>query len=1481
TFIEYNDELLSIEKSNLDYHDAEAREEVVHVNTKLSSKLQMSTRKRRNTRLSKSSCYNSPEQFNPSFESAVENQTPEFASSVRSYYGVLPVQNGSTSKRQVFSDITNATPLQNTNSSSRSNGISYDRGLYEFLHTQAKSTVTQTFEHEVSGSYPSQDSKNARQRRKSIMDRKKNSERFVKSLNISKMSDLTNYWDVGDPTYVCKHCGAQMWYEERIKKDRKATVPEFSMCCANGKIKLPLLKKAPETLLELHDNSSIRSHHFLQNIRLYNMLFSFTSFGGKVNGSVNDGSGPYCFRVGGQVYHAMGNLLPLDFHTPKIYRSNNNEDLLDQSIVLSLKEMLDKHNSIVQSFRYARDRYNEDQLKGVRLRLIRKCGNDGRLYNLPSASEVAVLIVGDIDTAMGDRDIIVETQDGVLKRIDVKHPLYLGLQYPLLFPYGEEGYRDDVHRNSISTGRTNPRSTISNREFFAFRLQIRLGESQVLHQSRKLFQQFLVNAYTMIEHERLNFIRYNQANLRADLYENVVHAFDRGEDTAVKTGRRIIIPSSFTGGPRYMAENCKDAFAICRWAGYPHLFITITCNPKWPEISRFLKARTLNAEDRPDILYRAFKFKLDQLLQDLRNGHILGKINAYVCTIEFQKRGLPHAHILLFLHSSNKPESALDIDKLIYAEIPDKDSDPSLFAAVTSYMMHGPCGPNNYKSPCMKEGKCSKKFPKKFSSRTIIDDDGFPHYKRINNGRFVIRNGVELDNRYVVPYNANLILKYQAHINVEYTCQSSAIKYLFKYIHKGNDRVTAAIKHSDPTLDASQKNDEIQIFYDCRYVSACEAAWRIFGFDIHFRYPPVQRLSFHLPNAKNVVFWDNASISDVKTRAESRKSIFEAWMEKGCTSYYDLRTINGVLFPSFKDACYFLGLLDDDREYIDAIKETSSWGSSSYLRNLFALLLFSNSMTKPEFVWEKSWKFLSDDILYLHRKNIGCSDASLPEDCIMNSTLAEIDKVLQSNGRSLSDYPSMPRIMMESLLDIQNRLVLDELSYDRLFLIEEHKRLLHSLIDEQKDVYEKIISAVSRGTGFFFFLYGFGGTGKTFIWNTLSTSVRSNGKIVLNVASSGIASLLLPGGRTTHSRFRIPIQINEDSMCNISQNSTLSELLSKTSLIIWDEAPMVHRFCFEALDRTLRDVLRFSNPSFCDNPFGGKVVVLGGDFRQILPVIPHGSRHDIVYATINSSHLWPHCNLLTLTKNMRLTSGNSNQNLMEIKEFFEWLLKIGDGDLGDDVDGESIITIPDALLIKESEDPLGEERTYLSSDSVLKQDGNSELEDVEFSHVILNTFSCSGLPDHKLTLKVNVPVMLLRNIDQSKGLCNGIRLLISRLGNHVVEATVLTGSNIGETVLIPRLTVSPSSHTFPINFQRRQFPLVVSFAMTINKSQGQSLSHVGIYLPRPVFTHGQLYVALSRVKSKQGLKILIFEDNGCVANSTYNIVYKEVFQRLV
>jgi len=166
-------------------------------------------------------------------------------------------------------------------------------------------------------------------------------------------------------------------------------------------------------------------------------------------------------------------------------------------------------------------------------------------------------------------------------------------------------------------------------------------------------------------------------------------------------------------------------------------------------------------------------------------------------------------------------------------------------------------------------------------------------------------------------------------------------------------------------------------------------------------------------------------------------------------------------------------------------------------------------------------------------------------------------------------------------------------------------------------VYDDIMNAILSKDGGFFFLYGYGGTGKTFMWKTLSTAIRSKGMIVLNVASSGIASLLLPGGKTAHSSFCIPLLINDESTCNIAQGSLRAKLLMATSLIIWDEAPMMNRMCFEVFDRTLRDIMEIVDE--CNNckPFGGKVVVLGGDFRQILPVIKKASRYDIIKSSIH------------------------------------------------------------------------------------------------------------------------------------------------------------------------------------------------------------------------------------------------------------------------
>lgn len=192
---------------------------------------------------------------------------------------------------------------------------------------------------------------------------------------------------------------------------------------------------------------------------------------------------------------------------------------------------------------------------------------------------------------------------------------------------------------------------------------------------------------------------------------------------------------------------------------------------------------------------------------------------AVIYTIEFQKRGLPHAHILLFLQKGSKLIDPTIVDSFICAEIPDEATNPTLYNVVKETMMHGPCGLANRNSPCMEKGRCTKKFPKDFSTSTCLNKDGFPVYRRRNDLRSVEKNGVSLDNRYVIPYNPYLLLKYEAHINVEWCSKTKAIKYLFKYMNKYSDRVSATMSHNPLGNDASSTEnvvDEIKHFYDFR-----------------------------------------------------------------------------------------------------------------------------------------------------------------------------------------------------------------------------------------------------------------------------------------------------------------------------------------------------------------------------------------------------------------------------------------------------------------------------------------------------------------------------------------------------------------------------------------------------------------------------------------------------------------------------------------
>ncbi|XP_019158578.1 PREDICTED: ATP-dependent DNA helicase PIF1-like [Ipomoea nil] len=201
-------------------------------------------------------------------------------------------------------------------------------------------------------------------------------------------------------------------------------------------------------------------------------------------------------------------------------------------------------------------------------------------------------------------------------------------------------------------------------------------------------------------------------------------------------------------------------------------------------------------------------------------------------------------------------------------------------------------------------------------------------------------------------------------------------------------------------------------------------------------------------------------------------------------------------------------------------------------------------------------------------------------------------------------------------------------------------------------------------------------------------------------------------------------------------------------------------------------------------------------------------------------------------------------------------------------------------MVKDYELHNAESRPYYSSDAVCKADGDNGIFGDVHTPKFLNSIRVSGLPNHTLTLKIGSPVMLMRNIDHSLGLYNGTRLIITKLADHVIEGEILTGHNKGTKMLIPRMSMSPSDPRLPFKFQRRQFPLMLSYAMTINKSQGQTLTHVGLILKKPVFVHGQLYVAASRVNNPDGLKILIVKDPSSTTTSTTNVVYHEVFNNL-
>ncbi|AQL03309.1 hypothetical protein ZEAMMB73_Zm00001d045848 [Zea mays] len=1216
------------------------------------------------------------------------------------------------------------------------------------------------------------------------------------------------------PVPDCGYCTAKKFEYEP---------PGF--CCRGGKVELAPLDTPPQ-LRRLWDSADSDAKHFRDNIRFFNGHFSFTSLYcclDSMTTNVRD-SGIYTFRAQGMMYHNIKSFgkeggsehkhLELYFYDddPSLehrYRKCREEQLQkDKEVIKQIVGIL--HGNPYSE--HLRSLGHVENLDDYHIALNLDQTLNQKTYNTPLTSEVAaVWIEGSERGELGWHANIPKV--------------------------GVSMDEMDAYRATYRANNANDENAESPTHLC---VSIRPGVFNPILHGKRLFQQFAVDTYIKIENSRLDFIRKNQDRLRADLYQGLVDSMLDGDIRAEKVGKRTL-STSFIGGPRDMKRRYMDAMALVRKFGKPYIFLTMTCNPNWDEIRReLLPGQTL--QDRPDLVVRVFHAKLEELKHRLTKQDIFGKVRAYVYVVEFQKRGLPHAHFLLIMQRKYKLTCPEQYDLLISAEIP---------------------------------------------------HNKYPELRKM-------------------------------------------------YIYKGHDRASVVMRDASK---ADDDVDEIKQYRDARWVTPPEALWRIYGFELSQNSPPVMQLQLHLPNMHMVAFHERQMVERVINRPGADRSMLTTYFEanrlhegargilyrdfpewytwqsgKGkvwqrrkrdtggqvgrivsahpaegeryylrvllnhvtcATSYVDLRTVDGVTLPTFCEAAERRGLLESDNTLDECLTERALFQMPSALRRLFATILVYCEPSDVAVLWQRHLDAMSED--YQHR--------SQSKTHVEQMVLIDIRNMLQSMGKDIKTFPLPP------IIDTYD----DAIGTAR-----------------EGAAYDRILSAVDTDQGGLFFVDGPGGTGKTYLYRVLLATLRGQGKIVVATATSGVAASIMPGGRTAHSRFKIPLTIDDGAICSFTKQSGTAELLRKASLIIWDEASMTKRQAVEALDNSMRDIM--GRPKL---PFGGKTIVFGGDFRQVLPVVRKGSRAQVVASSLRMSYLWESMSHLKLVSNMRAKND---------PWFAEYLLRVGDGTEDTNSDGD--ICLPDEVCVPYSGSDsdldnlidfvfpnLNEnmsDSTYITSRAILSTRNdwvdmiNAKMIDrFQGEHMVyhsfdsamddphnyyppefLNTLTPNGLPPHVLKLKIGCPVILLRNIDPANGLCNGTRLVIRGFQRNSIDAEIVLGQHAGKRIFLPRIPLCPSDEEmFPFQFKRKQFPVRLSFAMTVNKAQGQTIPNVGVYLPEPVFSHGQLYVALSRATARSNIKILAIpavdvkkrSRKGVKKNPTIdcgtctkNIVYKEV-----
>ncbi|KAJ6003691.1 hypothetical protein N7522_006383 [Penicillium canescens] len=1251
-------------------------------------------------------------------------------------------------------------------------------------------------------------------------------------------------------------------------------------CCRRGRRCLPHLPPFTPAVQSLLDRYQGRVSAMSRRL---NNLFAFSAIG--TTGQFVRLQGQANVVLEGRIYHRLLDVADTGHSMHWFLYDESERGLrardhdIPNDILHGIRDFLSLVNPYVRTLRHAVSQV-PDQTVALAVELSIP----------PAGGELAAVITTENLRRVAPRQVVFYRKGGQQPRfVPTLSCQYEPLQYPLLFPHGTRGwgFLDESRKNIPCTQ-------------IQWYRHLFLGEPRMRIYGR-LACEYAVDMFSRTEEERLHYLKRGRRMQAA--------AMDEAPNPDISDLFENKIPAGFMGSRAWASDQVADSLAIARQLAKPSLFLTMTTNPNWPEIqSQLLPGQHFT--DIPAVVCRAFHGRLCGLKAFMREK--FGGLLYEICVTEFQKRGLPHAHLVVKLQHE-LPLSQLD--GFICAELPDPDEDPALHAAIGRFHMHSQNHLDRSTSRCNRDGRCIYEYPQSINNQTYMDDLGRVHYRRRKQ-----------EDRWVTPHVPALVHLLDCHIYADVCSTATIFLYLFKYLFKGPDRARFGIRalHDARADGEDDQIDEFRDYMNARYLSSSEAVYRILNFHTVSKRPGVRCLSIHL-EGKNLgrmhdrnqpgysemsdLLWyfkrpSTETFSGLKyteffqpllprdgapgcSTTQSQTLIATVTTEKGpcqkvlrrrvrqpivtrlqtvplrlketfylrallqvrpANSFEDVRTIRGHCYPTYQEAATELGLFQDNHEAVYAMNEAiTAYSRPSQLRFLFAQLLSNLPFPAVE-LWSRFQSDLNADYRLRH-----------PTAHATDLALQDLARYLSAQGSSLAQCGLPEPVQRYAEVDL-------ELAFFQTQLVSirgRHKEAYGRINSDQKGIFDHLLD--QSDIGGCYFIDGRAGRGKTFLMSAMCDRIRADERIVCVTGTTALSVIHYERGRTAHSAFGIPVQESDMGLVSkVSPQSGRAELLRQASLLIWEELPMAKKAVVECADQLLQDIMRN------DLPFGGKLFIGLGDFRQVAPVVRGSSGPTATLnSSIRTSTLWNHFKVLRLTTPVRQAGD---------PVYARWVDQVGDGvhpyetsvplhhlQHLDDLDAAADFLFPQdsvstsAAAVQHAflspfnarvdlfnklilERLPGRAETYYSHDMIKELDDSTFNLPTGAEADLLSVLNEPGIPPHELSLKIGAVASVMRNLSIEKNLVKNVRVQVVNQLPNVVQVRLLqracTPDTESPTFYLPRITFEFRPHRANWTVQRRQFPLRLAYATTFNSCQGLTLDRVVLDLTLPVFAHG-------------------------------------------